>query len=213
MKEHENPCEEPRILSRYMAYKHLDDLLKNKRLALLNPDSWEDENDSIAINVYKERMDIKHLFVGCFTRTGETYHHWRIYGSHYGVRIVFNGAALLLAAEKQGGYRCETIKYVKLQDFKNAVNDISQVPFIKRWPYRHEKEFRIIWTGKRCSDNSKYLPLPKQGIEKIVLAPWIQDDAFDRIKKKIANKYGYDVRVERSSVLRNKRWLKMICNL
>jgi len=194
-----------------MPYKYLDDLVNNKRLALLNPEKWEDKNDSLAIRLYKEKMGIKHLLVACFTQTSETYHHWRIYGQDKGVRVVFNREALLkeTGKKKKDGYLGEPINYIKLKDFKKEVSNLSQIPFIKRWPYRHEREFRIIWCGNRLKGDIKYLSLPEQAIEKIVISPWMSDET----RGKIYNICGPRVEVRRTSILKNIGWLYNIRQL
>jgi hypothetical protein len=65
MKEH--PTNPPQIgklekLSRYTTLPVLLDLLKRRRLVLLDPKSWEDKNDSGVMLEYRRRKDVPRLF-------------------------------------------------------------------------------------------------------------------------------------------------------
>ena len=55
-----------RRLNRYTSLPILLDMLKRKRLVLLNPEFWEDKNDSEIILEYKKLKMIQNIFALCF---------------------------------------------------------------------------------------------------------------------------------------------------
>ena len=203
-----------KILSRYMSRKYLGDLLKNRRLTLLNPDSWEDRNDSETIKLYAKRMQYKVIYVACFTSTSETNHHWHLYGRDDGIRVVFNAEMLIQAAEKSGLCTCKAIEYIKIKEFNEKVKNISQLPFIKRRPYRHEREFRIIRPSRRKSTNDvMYLKIPSQSINTIIVSPWTDDEIVKKIKRDVQGLFKHKINVNRTTLLSNKKWLELAQNV
>ncbi|SHF08518.1 hypothetical protein SAMN04487965_1330 [Microbulbifer donghaiensis] len=80
-----------RFLRRYTELPFLIDYLETKEIALLNPKSWDDRNDSYYLQQYGVTTKQSSLYSLCLTETNETYHHWRIF-SHgaSGVCIEFH---------------------------------------------------------------------------------------------------------------------------
>lgn len=60
---------------------------------------------------------------------------------------------------------------------------ISRMPFIKRQPYRDEKELRIIYKNKKQSISYKHVDINLDCIERIILSPWVHDALIDPYKK------------------------------
>ena len=67
------------ILRRYTRYTDspaLVYLLKEQKVTLLDPQSWDDSNDSYYLRLYRERKRLQSVLALCFTQASETYHHW-----------------------------------------------------------------------------------------------------------------------------------------
>src|SRR4051794_4201784 len=90
------PEEAPPHLDRYTSLPVLLDLLKNKRLVLLSPASWEDQNDSEVMSEYQQRRGVENVLAACFCQGDETVHNWRTFADGIsGCRIRFDGEKLL----------------------------------------------------------------------------------------------------------------------
>jgi hypothetical protein len=74
--------------------------LKEKKITLLDPRSWDDSNDSYYLKLYQEKKGLQSVLALCFTRASETYHHWRIFADgSSGVCISFRRDKLLDAVK------------------------------------------------------------------------------------------------------------------
>ena len=67
----------PTYLRRYTDLPALLHMLAAKQLTLLDPKTWDDQNDSFFMSQYKERKKLKTVLALCFSQTAKTYHHWR----------------------------------------------------------------------------------------------------------------------------------------
>src|SRR6516162_2706325 len=95
-----------KYLRRYTDIPALVCLLSEQRITLLNPETWDDKNDSYFLKLYQERNRLQSVLALCFTRTTETYHHWRVFANGAsGVCITFKREQLLDAIAKQRGVR------------------------------------------------------------------------------------------------------------
>jgi hypothetical protein len=66
------------------------DTLLDKRIFLLDPNLWEDKNDSYYISIYKQRENLKTVLAICFAEENETFHHWKVFsGNISGVCIEY----------------------------------------------------------------------------------------------------------------------------
>lgn len=159
---------------RYTDLPALIQLLTNKALTLLDPSSWDDKNDSFFLSTYKEKKKLKSVLALCFARESETYHHWRVFSSgSSGVCVHFNASALENTFRKVKGVRFKEVKYLKVDELRNKRPTTPQLPFIKRIPYKHEKEFRALWESKSEDSNVLNVPIELSSITRITLSPWM----------------------------------------
>jgi len=197
-------------ISRYMCLDNFKDMMLHNRLALINPDLWSDKNDIIAISQYKQVKRIPHLMAACFTEASETSHHWSVYGKNDGVRVIFNKKTLLNLFNSKIGYTSNKIEYVLMSRFENKVKEIEHLPFIKRYAYRDEKEFRVIWQGNRIIGDIKYVKLPSNVIEKIIFGPAVSINIYNVLTNEIINHFKYDITISKSSIIYSKKWARKI---
>ena len=99
-------------LRRYTELPYLIDYLQTKELALLNPASWDDRNDSYYIEQFAQTNGLSSTYALCLAEASETYHHWKVF-SHggSGACIEFDRALLTFAASKIPNLRAEEVKY------------------------------------------------------------------------------------------------------
>ena len=133
-----------------------------------HPSEWEDPFESHLTNAQSA-----HMFAQCWCRNPVSDAMWRIYSKDYlGVRIAVVESKLLRgldeATELSGcRYRFGRVKYVSETAYPHEVNKIaasltarasrnraSQHLFLKRSPFSHEAESRIVLFDKRRPDSS-----------------------------------------------------------
>ncbi len=198
-----------RKLSRFTTLPVLLDLLRRKKLVLLNPDTWEDRNDAKIILEYKKRKKIPNLFAVCFGIGDETIHHWKTYANGIsGCCIKFEEESLLNSFKRKRNFRWGDVEYMKVKKAENTKIPIDRIPFTKRWPYRCENEFRILWEGK--TDRSTIdVPIDFNSINKITISQGIPAEVYKSIKELLRDEIGNpEHKINRSTLFENKRWIK-----
>src|SRR5215470_7914619 len=171
-----------KYLRRYTDIPALVYMLTEKRITLLDPDTWDDKNDSYFLRLYRETNQLQSVLALCFTQHSETYHHWRVFASGAsGICITFRREQLLQALRKQPGVRMGRVKYLKLPETRGSKPAIRDLPFLKRYPFEQENEFRVIF-GSRQKLTSLDIPIPLASIDRITLSPWLHPVFKEHVK-------------------------------
>jgi hypothetical protein len=196
---------------RYTTLPFLLDLLCEKRLALLDPSSWEDKNDSYYLDVFKAKKKLKSLLAICFAYAPETYHHWKIYsGNSSGVCIEFNRENLLAKAITGDGFTSKSIDYKTISELRSKPIGIKDLPFVKRYAFKDEQEFRIIYESCEEEIKIKHISIQSEDIDRIIVNPWIDRSVYKSIKSILTGIDGFkNVRVIKSTVVENDVWKTM----
>jgi len=202
----------PVRLSRYTTLPVLIDLLRRKKLVLLSPDKWEDQNDAKVMLEYKKRKKLKHLYAACFSEGEETIHHWNAFSSgSSGVCIEFDRDKLLGAVSKVSGIRTGRVRYKKIKDLSKDGIVIDNMPFTKRWPYRCEEEFRILFEASNTtasSDGFFDIDIDLRTIRCITINQRMPDQVYETIKDYLKQEFRRpDQRISRSTLYENKIWI------
>ena len=71
----------PEILNRYTSLPIALDVLSQKRITLLSPETWEDRNDAYYLERYRVKKELCCVLAICFSIRPETFHHWRVFSS------------------------------------------------------------------------------------------------------------------------------------
>jgi hypothetical protein len=197
-------------INRFTTLPILLDLLQRKKLTLLNPKLWEDKNDSEIILEYKKRKGIKNLFAVCFSCNDETVHHWKTF-SHgpSGCLIEFN-AKKLMAIFEQYGLTHGLVQYKKLSDIekRGATIEMNKIPFTKRWPYRCEEEYRVIYETNDDMDFFE-IEIPLNVIQKITISQQMPKQIYQTIKDYLKSvSKNPESKINRSTLYENQRWIK-----
>jgi hypothetical protein len=200
--------EHKRPLRRYTNIPALIYLLRERKITLLDPASWDDKNDSYFLSLYREKRNLASVLALCFTPAYETYHHWRVFaGGSSGACISFNQAKLLKAVRKQVGVTAKAVQYLTLADIRGMKVKTSALPFLKRSAYGDEREFRIIYESSTKKHSSLDVAIPLTCIERITLSPWIPAALSDHLKSTIKEIDGCTaMKVYRSTLISNENW-------
>jgi hypothetical protein len=159
---------------RYTYLTALIQLLTDRQLTLLDPSSWDDKNDSYFLSKYKEKKKLKSVLALCLTCESETYHQWRVFSSgSSGVCIHFSGTALKKVLRKVSSVRFKGVTYLKVDQLCKKRPTIAELPFIKRFPYKHEKEYRALWVTKDTVCHTLNVHIGLSAITRITLSPWL----------------------------------------
>lgn len=195
---------------RYTDLPSLIHILKNQQLTLLNPMTWDDKNDSSFVTLYKEKCQLASVLALCFTRSSETYHHWRIFApSSAGVRVTFDESSIRQSITGVPGLQLKDVEYVKISDIRNTDLRREKLPFLKRYPYQHESEVRLLWESSTKEMNSFSFPIKLEAITKITLSPWLHPSLLDSVKETLKSIEGCgSLRVDRTTLISNDEWLK-----
>jgi hypothetical protein len=195
-------------LNRFTTLPVLLDMLKRNKLVLLDPTSWEDKNDSEILIEYKKRNNIRTLRALCFSHGDETIHHWKTFSDGIsGCCIEFDAKKLIPLLDTYDDIRFDAVEYKKIKDLGDGTIDINRIPFTKRWPYRCEEEFRIIWEGQ--TETPYYeIDFDLQMINKITISQHMPDQVYSTIREYLKSAFkNPDQRINRSTIYHNRIWI------
>lgn len=195
-------------LWRYTDIPALTYLLNERKITLLDPQSWDDSNDSHYLTLYREKKKLESVLALCFTEASETYHHWRVFAAgSSGVCIRFKRSELLRAIKKQPGFRTGTVTYQKLEEIRDKKLAIRDLPFLKRWAFKHEKEFRMIYESKTENISKLDIAIPLSCIYRITLSPWVHHALSPHVKRMLRSIKGCStLNIVRSTLIGNMEW-------
>jgi hypothetical protein len=200
-------------LRRYTDLPGLLHLLTSKCITLLDPQTWDDTNDSYYLLKYKEKNRFKTVLALCLTESEETYHHWRVF-SHGsgGVCIHFNREAFVKAMKRRKGVQVEKVDYKRVRDVRREkrVPAIKDLPFLKRAGFSAESEVRVIFESRTKTLPYLDIPIDLSMIEKVTLSPWLNKRLSITVKEIIAAIPGCaTLKVHRSTLVGNTLWKKL----
>jgi hypothetical protein len=200
-----------KLLRRYTEFAPLVYLLQTRSLTLLSPKAWDDKNDTYYLDAYKTKEKCKSLLAVCFTEASETYHHWRVFtGGSSGACIVFDRGKLLAHVASISGIRTGSVIYRKIDEIRKRKPAPGELPFVKRHPYRDEREFRIIYENSKLALDSKDFPIGLECISKVVLNPWIPKPLFGSVRDLIRSINGCaELRVMTTTLVDNEEWKRL----
>jgi hypothetical protein len=199
------------FLRRYTDVPALISLLTDRKITLLDPRAWDDSNDSYYLSLYKEKENLKTVLALCFTQAAETYHHWRVFANGSGgVCVQFDRDALLKAVRKVSGIQAEEVTYLKLNEIRGRTLKVADLPFLKRYPFENEDEFRIIYTSSKRTLPALDIPVPLASITRITLSPWLHTALYANLKATLKSIKGCsDLSIIKTTLIGNEEWKKL----
>ena len=163
-----------RSLRRYTNLPATLHILQNSCLTLLSPDSWDDRNDAFFMAEYKTRSAAKSVLALCFAEAHETYHHWRVFSAGSdGVCLEFDKAKLQETVKGDDRFTCKSVKYRTIDKATRSGTTKVDLPFFKRFPFKDEHEFRILFVDKDEHREVERLNISLDWIKCITLSPWM----------------------------------------
>lgn len=204
-----------KTLRRYTNIDELVDFLQNNRIILRGPSRWEDKNDICLLSRFVIENRCKSVLIKCFSKAEETYLMWKAHQFDDGIRVCIEfDDTRLLEMIHSNDVRIGSVDYKTIEQFRTGVFQLSQLPFIKRYPYRGENEFRIIYLSREKRAFERAFPIGKNCITKVIINPWIKDDDFIIQKNMIKNIPGCrELKVIKSKVLSSPSWIETVDNL
>ncbi len=199
-----------KFLRRYTDLPALIYLLSQKKLTLLDPQTWDDRNDAYYLRLYRDGNNMETVLALCFTQANETYHHWSVFANGPGgACISFKRKGLLSAVKKQSGVRIGPVRYSMLKEIRSKKPSLQQLPFLKRFPFEDEREFRIIYESS-AKESHLDIPISLSCIDKVTLSPWLNEALFTQVQETLLGLHGCsDIRVSRSTLISNEQWKKL----
>jgi len=196
---------------RYTNLASLLHILRNRRLTLLSPETWDDKNDAFFLAEYKRIKKLKTLLALCLAVREETYHHWQVFshGSD-GVCIEFDESKLIEAFDA-AGVRHGFISYELLKTVQRMDDvDPERLPFMKRWPYGDEQEYRAVFADEVEDRLAFDVLIQLEAIRRITLSPWLNPALVPAVRDSIKDLPGCArLTVYRSTLIDNDQWKKL----
>jgi hypothetical protein len=159
---------------------------------------------------FKRRKNVNTVLALCFAESPETYHHWRVFSPGCdGVCIEFVKKALTDAFSGDERVRADSVSYKQVTDLNSLMLDqsIEDLPFLKRYPFKNEREFRLVFTDKRARDELKQYEIALEGIKRITLSPWMPKPFIEPVKDTLRNLIGeVNINIYRSTLIENEKW-------
>ena len=199
------------ILRRYTQLPALFYMLSERTLTLLDPNSWDDKNDSYFLEQYKAKRRLKTVLALCFSTAPETYHHWSIFANgSAGICVQFKRDELLAAIKGCDGVRYRSVDYMLLTTAKTKRLRTKDLPFTKRRPYISEEEWRIIYESATHERHSQDIAFPLASISRISLSPWLPEALKNHVKESLRKIEGCSgLEISRSTLISNEQWRRM----
>ena len=200
------------VLNRYTSLPIALDILYEKRLTLLSPDTWEDRNDAHYLERYRDENDLNSVLAICFSLGNETYHPWRVFSSgSSGVCIEFDKDKLLPSFPAKKGFKHKQVHYHSIKGLQKKSPKSNLWPFLKRIAFKDEKEYRITFESTTEDLRAKSISIDLTSIRKVRLSPWLPEEVAGSIISVIKKIHGCaQLNVIRSSLIDNARWRKLI---
>ena len=198
-------------LNRYTNLAATIHLLYTKKITLLDPSTWDDKNDAFFLDQYKIFKKASAVLALCFTQGAERYHYWRTFSNGTdGVCVHFDKDSLLSAFQDGDRIRSKQVRYEQVKDIGALQLNIDELPFVKRWPYRDEKEFRILYLDKKSRVESREYNIDMGCIRKITLSPWMPVMLKESVRRTLHAIDGCSkLQMSQSTLIENETWKKV----
>ena len=215
-------------LRRYMMLRHAIELLETRKLAFLDPATWNDTNDSHFLDAYKKQQKLGTLRAVCFTQVSERHHHWERFSPRGPVPVLaptdggqadsepvcieFDRDSLLRSLDAKSTIRWDKVEYRRLVDLEKRPPPVERWPFIKRYPYKDESEFRIIVARSGRKSGPVHLHIDLESVRRVVVGPYAELTRREAIVEQLRGqgRYKGTYEVTKTTILDNLRWKRIV---
>jgi len=198
-----------KVIRRYTSIAAVIDILKRRELPLLNPESWDDRNDSYFMQLYKETRSLGGLYGLCAAQCTETYHHWKVFtGAADGACLEIHRAPLEAMLDELEDVRYGSVTYLPLEKVDGLTPaDVGSLPFFKRAGFTDENEFRIVAETAEPQQAVLRIDFPLELIGRIELNPWLPDSVASSVQAVLsAINPDVEIGIRRSHLIDSGRW-------
>lgn len=119
----------------------------------------------------------------------------------------FDKTSLLQTLRGLDGFRHQSVDYPFIQDLEKPMPHISAWPFLKRYAFKDEKEYRIIFESATKELREKSVPIDLTCIRSIIFSPWLPSKIENSVVTVVRSIEGCaDLKLRASRLLENTRW-------
>jgi hypothetical protein len=196
-------------LNRFTTIPFLIDMLRRKKLALVNPSFWEDFNDRETVEVYRKAIKAESIYALCLSFKNETVHHWNAFANgSSGCSIEFSPTKLLALLDANN-IKHGKAEYVRVRDLGELKFTKEQLPFVKREPFTTESEYRIIATSGNKQEATMDIDFDLNIIRRITISNKMPESVYKSLKAMLLEMVkGYRCKISRSTLYKNEAWIK-----
>ena len=196
-------------LKRYTTLSNAIDILTQRRLTLLSPATWQDQNDIAYMKAYCRHKALDAIYAACFTQSAETFHHWGVFASgSESVRVDFNKSALLDSLQHSPGYDWRDVEYRTLNVLKAHSVLVDDLPYLKRHAFKDEREFRLLYAGPSAHPVVHYVPIDITWVTGITLSPWLPENLIDVLKSALRTLSNCpSIKLQRTNLRSHPDWI------
>ncbi len=201
------------ILRRYTNMAALIHTLTTKQIALVSPKHWDDENDRVYLEKYRKLARLKSVLALCLSKSDETYHHWKVFAPGAdGVCIEFYANGFMNRFRDVEDVTMGDVDYVYINTLKARLPQLraSDLPFLKRKPYKPESEFRLIYSSPHEKLDAKAFDISLGLIKQVTLSPWLPDTFYASVHDALRNIPECEsVSVKKTSLISTSTWQRI----
>lgn len=199
-------------LRRYTTTLAMLDTLVHRRITLLSPTTWADQNDREVMAHYATGRPDRQVFAYCMADGNETAHHWQVFADRgLGACIKFDRDRLLDAVSREPSLSHRAVEYVQWKELKLTRGMQRDLPFIKRSVFRFEREYRLVATppASQCQGAAFTVDIPLSCITSIYVSGEVPEAHYRTLRGLIADIPGCKkLAVRHSGLLKNPNWSK-----
>jgi hypothetical protein len=197
------------ILRRYTHLPALIHMVQHSCMTFLSPETWDDRQDAFFIQQYQVAQEIRSVLAVCLSEAPETYHHWHTFAhGPSGICIAFNRELLLGALDANPKIRHGRVEYIKLNELSKHTHGTSQMPFLKRYPFSPECEYRLLYEDEKEEKPTFEQTIPLQCIDRIYLSPWMPNSVAKSVRQFLETSNLFqNLQISHSTLISNETWM------
>jgi hypothetical protein len=99
------------------------------------------------------------------------------------------------------------VTYRKIKDLRQEHPETSELPFVKRHPFKDEREFRLIYEGVEPMLEAKDVPFDPLALLRVILNPWMPRVVFESVKAhlRMIDDWSH-ISIRRTTLVDNDEW-------
>jgi hypothetical protein len=117
---------------------------------------------------------------------------------------------MLERAAEASAVLCQDVQYPLMRDHVLGGEDVDQLPFCKRYPYRGEEEVRLLFTDMEIEREGYSMTIPIECVRQVTLGPNLPAPLLPAVQQVIQRLPGCgNLGVGQTTLLRNQKWIQV----